>query len=123
MGAGASSYESRREQAFLREERNKKQAKKRESDRARKAEDEARRSERDAWLKSRGRKSNDNRWWTLGWLTWPLQWWKEKKDWEREEAKRARERNPDHELTRLTSTGLMEPVQDEGVQASRMSGD
>ena len=53
-------------------------------------------------------------------MTWPFQWWKEKKAWEREETKRARERNPDHELAGLTNTGLVEPVQDEGVQANGM---
>lgn len=118
MGAGASSYESRRKQAFLRQERNKKRAIKRENDRARKAEEEARRSERDAWIKSRRGKSEKNGWYALWWLVWPLRLWNERKAWEREEAKRARERDPDHELAGLTSAGLMEPVQDEGLQAT-----
>jgi hypothetical protein len=118
MGAGASSYEDRQKQAFLQEERKKKRAIKREADRARKAEEEARGSERDAWLKSQRSQSGDDGWWPLGWLKWPFRWWKEKKAWKREEAKRARERNRDHELTGLTSAGLIETLREEGPQAS-----
>jgi hypothetical protein len=118
MGAGASSYESRQKHAFLKQERKKKQAIKRENKRAKQAEDETRKSERDAWLKIQRQKAGESRWWVLAWLTMPIQWWKEKKAWEREDAKRARERNPDHELAGLTSAVLVQPVQNEGVQAS-----
>ena len=57
----------------------------------------------------------------MGWLIWPFQRWKERKAWDREEVKRARERDPDHELARLTGTGLMELVQDKSMQGSGMA--
>jgi len=121
MCIGASSYEHRQKKAFLAQERKKKQATKREQNRAKQAENEARRSERDAWLKIHQQKTGEGSWCGLAWLTWPMQWWKDKKAWKKEEAKRAREYNPDHELTGLTSSGLTEPVQEEGAQTSGMA--
>lgn len=120
MGAGASSYEDRQKRAFLAQERRKKRAIKKEQNRAKQAENEATKSERDAWLKSHRQKNGKGTWWGLAWLTWPIQWWKEKKAWEKEEAKRARERNPDHELTGLTSGGVIDAVQEDGAQSSGM---
>ncbi len=117
MGAGASSYQSRQNQALHAEERRKKRAIRREQNRVKQAEDEARKAERDAWLQTRPREMEEDRWWGWAWLKWPVRWWKEKKDWEKEKARRARVRNPDHELTALIGVGPITPVQEERAQA------
>jgi hypothetical protein len=121
MGGGFSTYERRQKKAFLRQEKKKQRATKQENNRARQATEEAGRSQRDAWLKSYRGDSNDNGWWFLRWLKWPLRYWKEKKAWEKEEVRRARQRNPDHELMGLTSAGSSEPMPQEGVQTSGFS--
>lgn len=118
MCIGATSYEDRQKKALLAREKKKKQAIKREQNKAKQAENAARKSERDAWLKTHRQKVGEGSWWGLAWLTWPIQWWKDKKAWKKEEAKRAREHDPDHELTVLTSSGPTEPVQEQGAQTS-----
>lgn len=121
MGSGVSTYEDRQKNAFLAEERKKKRAIRKEQNRVRQAENDAKKSERDAWLKSYRQRSGEESWWGVAWLTRPIQWWQEKKAWKIEEAKRAVEQNPDHELRGLTSAGSVDPVREHGAQSSAMA--